>query len=309
MANHFPKICGQHALKRKLSFGLDAFFAGEILPSYLFSGAKGGGKNAMAIALAKAIHGWDKEYRCFEINCAKFSKAADFFNSEDFLNKILGKPCVIYLDEAHNLPKDMMNIFLTLFSTDGGEERVIPYNDLVINLRKQIFLFGTSEPDKLFAPLKDRLKTAVLAPCKAEEIQEIVAQRFPEIKYEEGLLSEIASHTRGTPRSAVEMAKDIRSYCTIKKIIHFSAKDWKKFCTINDAKIHGLDNVELDILKTLVERGPCSLNELRAITGLSRTALINNHEIKLLQNNLMRVDGKRQVTNFGRKIVDKFKLI
>lgn len=87
------------------------------------------------------------------------------------------------------------------------------------------------------------------------------------------------------------------------------AADWKTLLKMDDIKIHGLDMVEINILKILAERGPCSLNELRAVTGLSRMALVNNHEINLLKTNFMKINQKREITTFGRKILENFKSI
>lgn len=307
MNDPFPSILGQKKLKSRLSFGLQSYISGGILPFYLFNGGKGAGKNLAAKALGKAIHKHDNGFKWCEINCAKFKKASDFFDSDEFQNNILRSKVVCFFDESHNLPRDLMNIFLTIFSTDNGAIVTSPYGGYELNLREQIFLFGTSEPDKMFAPLLDRLKDASIAPCSREEIQMIIRERFSDIQYEDGLLEEIAAHTRMTPRSAVDMAKDVDRYCKIKGTKTFSRNDWIALAEVTDTQIHGIDSVEMNILRILKSHGPCSLNELRAKTGISRTAISGKHEVNLLKNNLMRIDGKRQITAYGIKVIDAVK--
>lgn len=301
----FPKILGQEDLKKQLSFGVECFKAGHVLPNYLFIGGKGSGKSLAAKSLGQAIHKADKEYKWCELNCATFKKANDFFGSQTFAEQISGKRVVIFCDESHNLPSDMQNIFLTLFQTDGPVERTIEINGqpLTINLRENIFIFGTSEPDKMFAPLKDRFERATLAPCTHEEIQKIISARHA-ITYEKGLLDTIASFTRGTPRSAVQLADKVQKFLSISSKTHLTEKDWRAFREMTNTRLYGIDKVEIQILETLANRGPCSLNELRAVTNISRQALINDHEIPLTNRNLMRVDGKRQITINGRKFLD-----
>lgn len=309
MSDNFPEILGQKSLKAKLDFGLQTFAAKEVLPFYLFAGAKGLGKSMVAKAFGRAIYKKDKEYKWIEINCAKFKKAADLFDSPEFQNEIVGQKRVVFADETHNLPFDIVNSFLTIFATDGGPQRTIPHNGLTIDLRDQIFLFGTSEPDKIFAPLRDRFEVVTIAKYSNADLKNILINRFPDITINSDLAEEIVIHTKGTPRSVVEMAKKVNRYCSIKKTKEFSAADWKALLKMDDIKIHGLDSVELNILKILAERGPCSLNELRAVTGLSRMALINNHEINLLKTNFMKINQKREITTFGRKILENFKSI
>lgn len=305
MTNHFPKILGQDDLKKQLSFGVECFKAGHLLPTYLFVGGKGSGKSLAAKSLGSAINKIDNEYKWCELNCAIFKKASDFFASAVFLEQILDKKVAVFMDEAHNLPKDMQNIFLTLFQTDGGEKRTIELNGapLTINLRENIFIFGTSEPDAVFAPLKDRFERAALAPCTHAEIQKIIAAKHP-VTFDKGLLDSIASYTRGTPRSAVQMADKIFKFLSISKKNHLTEKDWQAFCKMTNSRIYGLDKIELQILEILASRGPCSLNELRAATNISRQALINEHEIPLTNRNLMRVNVKREITNNGRKVLE-----
>lgn len=304
----FPKILGQKDLKQQLSFGVECFKAGHPLPNYLFIGGKGSGKSLAAKSLGAAISKIDKEYKWCELNCAIFKKASDFFGSQVFAEQISGKRVILFCDESHNLPSDLQNIFLTLFQTDGPVERQIEVGGqtLTINLRENIFIFGTSEPDKMFPPLKDRFERAALAPCTHEEIQEIISARH-KISYDEGLLNTIASFSRGTPRSAVQLADKINRFLSIGGKTHLTESDWQTFCKMTNTRLYGLDKVEIQILETLANRGPCSLNELRAVTNISRQALINDHEIPLTNRNLMRVDGKRQITNNGRKFLESIK--
>ena len=62
---YFPDLIGQHAVKKKLSFYLEAFAKTKVCPFLLLLGAKGLGKTEFAKAFAKNLYNDDGDRRTF----------------------------------------------------------------------------------------------------------------------------------------------------------------------------------------------------------------------------------------------------
>ena len=61
---------------------------------------------------------------------------------------------------------------------------------------------------------------------------------------------------------------------------------------------------EKQILEVLNNCGSCTLTGLSAKLGLSKTAVQRDHELYLLNKNLIEIDGKRQITTEGMKVCE-----
>jgi Holliday junction resolvasome RuvABC ATP-dependent DNA helicase subunit len=131
----------------------------------------------------------------------------------------------------------------------------------------------------------------------------VVILQNKKIKVAPEILPDISSHLRGNPRSAVKLSGAIEKYCLINNSETFGEKEWAAFKKIEGLYPHGLDSVEVQVLKILKERGECSLNDLRAVTGLSKSALMNNHEVFLMHKGFLCVRGKRQITRKGQEVL------
>ena len=69
--NYFPDLIGQNAVKKKLSFYLDAFDKTGTCPFLNLVGAKGLGKTEFAKAFAKNLYNDEGDRRAFlELNCS-----------------------------------------------------------------------------------------------------------------------------------------------------------------------------------------------------------------------------------------------
>ena len=84
------------------------------------------------------------------------------------------------------------------------------------NFKKQTFIFATTESDKIFPPLKDRLTTIDFEPYQSDELAEIVKLCSPNIIFEDDALEAVASTIRNNARSAVKRVKEINLYCGAK---------------------------------------------------------------------------------------------
>jgi Holliday junction resolvasome RuvABC ATP-dependent DNA helicase subunit len=272
------------------------------------SGAKGLGKTEFAKEYAQNLQNKDGTKRPFlEINCSTIKNANAFFE-QIFLPIVMHNEITILLDEAHMLPKDLVNAFLTVFNTEKGTFKEYHHAEQIFafDFAKQNFIFATTELDKLFAPFKDRLTIVDFKPYTQQEMADIIDLVCGEIEFDDGLRLEIADTTRGNARSAVKRCKEIVLYCESNNKKDFTSKDWKKMSYTLGIKPLGLSNIEVEILKILKERGNCSLQMLSAVTGMSRTAIQKEAELYLLKRGLMKIDGQREISGKGMNVLEKF---
>ena len=304
----FETLVGQKSLKKKLQFYKESCDVTQKMPFLFFVGAKGLGKTEFAKQLAKEIKNTAGSRRPFlEINCSTLKRVDDFFE-QIFLPLIYGNEVTVLFDEAHELPKGLTNAFLTIFNTEKDHIKDFNYNDQVFtfDFKRQCFFFATTESDKVFPPLRDRLVTVDFEPYTQHELGEIVKLNCPDIDFEPEALYQIAKICRGNARSVVQHSTNhILPYCKKESRQYFDSKDFDKL--IDDVGINplGLTNIEKEILKILKHRGSCSLNMLSAKTGMSRTALQRDHELYLIKKNLMDIDGQRKITEEGSKLIAK----
>lgn len=301
---YFPDLVGQNAVKKKLSFYLDAFHKTSQSPFLLMAGAKGLGKTEFAKAFAKNLHNQNGDKRAFlEINCSTIKNNEQFFE-QIFLPIIADNEVTILFDECHELPQDLTMAFLTIFNTEANNRKNFEWNGMnfEFNFKQQTFIFATTETDRIFPPLKDRLTIVDFEPYNTEELSEIVKICSPDIVFENGCLEKVASTIRGNARSAVKRSKEIILYCGAKESNHFTEEDFESLSDTIGILPFGITNTERQVLEVLNQCGSATLTGLSAKLGLSATAVRRDHELYLLNKNLIEIDGKRKITNHGRKL-------
>lgn len=301
----FDGLIGQDNVKKKLSFYLKAFNKTSICPFLNFVGAKGLGKTEFAKAFARNLTNENGAKRPFiEINCSTIKNNEAFFE-QIFLPVIANNEVTVLLDEAHALPKDLTNAFLTIFNTESNHIKEFNWEEQVFtfDFKKQTFLFATTESDKLFPPLKDRLTTIDFEPYKYSELGKILHSKIPDVKFEDGALEKLSKTTRGNARNAVMRAKEVMLFCEAENTPEFTEESYEKFCETLGILPHGITCTEKQLLEILQERGSCTLAMLSASTGLSPSSIRADHELYLLRKNFMQIDGKRKITSDGRKLL------
>ena len=291
----FESLIGQSHIKKQLSFYLEAYKATKITPFLMFNGAKGLGKTEFSKAFAKELN-----KPLLEINCSTIKNSEQFFE-QIFMPIIMDSEVTVLFDEAHALPKELVMSFLTIFNVEGVSKKHFQWreNNFEFNFEKQSFIFATTEPDKLFAPFKDRLTIIDFKPYQSSELGEILTKRLDWVTFKDDVIKDISLTLRGNARSAVKRAKEIEMYCESNNVAVFGRKDWDKLRDVLDIKAYGLTNTEVQILNTLRSRGDCSLAMLSASTGLSRTSIQRDAEINLLRLGFLKIDGTRKITDTG----------
>lgn len=297
---YFPDLIGQNAVKRKLSFYIDAFNKTGVCPFLLLTGAKGLGKTEFAKGFGKNLINQDGTKRNFlEINCSTIKNNEQFFE-QIFLPLISDNEITILFDECHALPKDLTMAFLTIFNTETRTRKTFEWNEMSFefDFKKQTFIFATTESDQIFPPLKDRLTNVDFEPYSREELGEILRVCAPETHIQDDCLEEVSKSVRNNARNAVMRAKEISLYCGAKRNFIFSLKDFKDLCKQVSILPLGLTYTEKQILEAL-KGGSATLTGLAAKLGLSKTSIQKDHELYLLNKNLIEIDGKRKITSKG----------
>lgn len=301
----FANLIGQTAIKSLLQFHLETHEAGKPLPHLLFTGAFGNGKTAFIRNFAKEITQSGTVGKYIEINSASV-KSVQWFIDNVYMPHILDREnvCILF-DEAHELPRSVQTWFLTLLNTEKSPVRRVNHDgtDYEFDFCKLSMNFATTDSNKLFKPLKSRMETIAIAPYTKSELMDIIQLNVPEISFEDNILEEIVDSIKPSPRAAEQMARKVENWCAIKKRNCFDSADFANLSNVADIKIHGLDNLEIGILKLLDERGPMTLTEISACMTVPATALRQDHEHHLLKKGLLRLDGKRHITNKGKEVL------
>jgi len=306
MNDYFSHLIGQDNVKKKLNFYLKAYQATSVCPFLNLVGAKGLGKTLFAKEFAKNLKNKDGSKRPFlELNCSTIKNNAQFFE-QIFIPLIMNNEITILFDEAHALPKDLTMAFLTIFNTEKTNTKEFVYDEQTFefDFAKQTFIFATTESDKLFPPLKDRLSTVDFEPYNTSNLGEIIKLNCDGINFSDEALQKLSLTVRGNARNAVMRSKEIVLYCESENQNTFEVSDHLKLTDLLGILPHGITCTEKQILEILAERGSCKLQTLSAITGLSPTSLRRDHEVYLLRKNFMQIDGERKITNFGKSLIE-----
>ena len=191
--------------------------------------------------------------------------------------------------------------FLTIFNTETASKKNFEWNEMSFefNFKKQTFIFATTESDKIFPPLKDRLTNVDFEPYSEKELGQILKLCASNASIPDDCLEEVSHSVRNNARNAVMRAKEISLYCGAKDNYFFSLKDFKNLCKSVSILPLGLTYTEKQILETLHQHGSTTLTGLSAKLGLSKTCIQKDHELYLLNKNLIEIDGRRKITSKG----------
>lgn len=305
MKDPFAHLVGQENVKKKLNFYLKAFNKTSLSPFLGFFGAKGLGKTEFANAYARNLTNQDGTKRTLlELNSSTIKNNDNFFE-QIFIPVILDNEITVLFDEAHELPNDLTMALLSILDTRTTHVRNFTWKETryPFNFKQQTFLFATTESDKLFPPLKDRLTSVDFDSYSSKELGEIISRVIECDSIDKDVIKQLSSVVRGNARNAMMRAKDINLYLASENVSHFTMKHYENFCNILGVLPFGITCTEKQILEVLEDKGACTLSMLAAKTGLSNTSLRSDHEKYLLKQNLMEIDVKRKITPLGRKLV------
>jgi Holliday junction resolvasome RuvABC ATP-dependent DNA helicase subunit len=209
--------------------------------------------------------------------------------------------CTVLFDEASELPKDVTMALLTILNPNKDNRTSFSFEDYTVDFdfTRQSFMFATTEAQSIFHALMDRTERIDLEEYSYNELGKIVGLNLEDVKFEDGLLDEIATVLRGNARQAQKMANNIKSYCAARRLDEFTTKNWNELKHALGILPQGLSRIELQVLRILAASKECSLTNLAAKTGLTPECLRRDFEMYLQKHSLM------EITTTGRSITPK----
>ena len=262
--NAYNKIVGQETAKKKLRrVTIDAYLkidhnCGDC--NFLVTGPSSVGKTTIVRAFADSVR-----LPFIEVSPRALETIDDLLG---FITHVLGNrkpplnlvptiranfyelpPCIIFIDEAHALRKNLQNELLKAverhdrsFITEAGE---------TISTKNVCWFFATTEVGDLFGPLLNRFTEINLKPYTKHEVAKIVQMNFPDLTEE---ICKTVAHfeskvTRRALAFATELMRELqqRPEIPLQKLAAELAEE-------NDVDQHGMEKRHLHILKLVSVR-------------------------------------------------------
>lgn len=304
----FDECIGQDSVKRTLSLYIDAYKETNRLPFINLTTQKGGGKSFFARKFREGLRRKDGSTPpILEVNGQTIKNIDAFF--EQVYPVWVSNNAFLFIDEGHNIPKPLQQIFLSVFDVKKNPHRQVEYEGVPyeFDFSKISFCMATTDQQKLAEPLRDRLRDICFEEYQSDELYEIFENNLEyyldiDIPAKERIISVF----RGNPRDSVVKAHDLSTFCSAKKIKKITSVIFDEFCKIMGINPFGLNHSEMGIIKALALRGRMSLTNIASVTGFERSAIQRDYEQMLVKKNLMKIDGKRELTaegvNFVREV-------
>lgn len=314
----FKNIVGQEKPKKEISFYLDSYMRTRMVPNMMIVAPKGQGKTTIAREMAKGLIQFDEEGKVMEVpskldatvmkpkrkpfvevNCSTLKSVKQFINGL-VIPYVQDKDVTLLFDEASEIPRDVTMALLTILNPNPENRTTFALDEYVcdFDFRRQTFIFATSEIQKVFHALADRLERITLDEYTLDHLAQIVQKGIPDVECKDNVLVDVATVLRGNARAAQKMASKIAAY--LKGATKFTRKGWDDLRSILSIYPLGLNSIEIQILRFLAENGDgTSLTGLSAKTGMSRESLQKDSELYLQKHNLM------EITTTGRQITAK----
>lgn len=297
------EFIGQDQLKSNLAIFLKAAQQrGEPLDHLLLYGPPGLGKTTLAniVANEMGVHMHTTSGPAVE-------RAGDLVgiltNLED--------RAVLFIDEIHRLSRPVEE-YLYPAMEDFKIDIMLGKGPAATSVRMDTPRFtvigATTRQGLLTGPLRDRF--GIIAHFQYYDqsaLFEIVTRSAAILGYpiERSGAEEIALRSRGTPRIANRLLRRVRDFAQVEEMSAIDRKITEKACIALDVDDRGLDRIDRQLLRTMIERyrgGPVGLDTLAASTGEDSGTIEDVYEPFLLQAGfLARTPRGRVVTDLAYK--------
>ncbi len=265
----FSEFTGQVKVRERLELMVEAAKKrGDVLEHILLSGPSGLGKTTLAYIIANAMSVNIKNTSGPVIERA--GELAGLLTS-------LEKGDVLFIDEIHRL---------------------------------QPLVGATTRAGMVSAPLRSRFgMTARLDYYNAEEMQKIIVRsaRLLGVDIDPAGAAEIATRTRGTPRTANNLLRWVRDYVQVKADGKITAELADRALTMLEIDRDGFDQWDKRIIETLIHKfngGPVGLNSLAVAVGEEAGTLEEVNEPYLIMEGYIKrtPQGRVATPNAYRKL-------
>lgn len=304
--DYLSDFLGQDRVKRKLNFYIEGYQKTGYIKPLLFSAARGLGKTTLARLVAKNLQkdGAEKPKPYIEINGSSVKSVGGLIDAV-LVPYVFNQEVTILADEIHLCNPLVINWLLSVIP--GGNETITKVYHAGIEYEfdwhKLSLFIATTNPEKLFEAFKSRFDRIEIENYTEEILKKILLKNCENINFLENSEDSIVGVSRGLPRQIVNLTKDIKQYCITKNKEEFDLWDWSLLQNTLGIRSLGLQTHEVELMKYLEARGSQSLTSIAAKLGLDPTTVRRDVELFLLKNNLIHIDGKRSITQYGREIL------
>lgn len=225
-----------------MRFWIDRYVDNKMIPNLLVIAPKGQGKTTIAREAAKGLYEFGEDGKVVqvlsvkdktlkpkrkvfhEVNCSTLKNVKQFINW--FIQHVQDKYVTVLFDEASEIPRDISMALLSFLNPNPTNKNTFVSEDYVceMDFTKQTFIFATSEAQKVFHALEDRLEKVELEPYTMTQLSQIVAIGLAGVNCEGDVLMDVATVLRGNARAAQKMAGNINLYLQGRKTL--VKKDW-----------------------------------------------------------------------------------
>ncbi len=218
---------------------------------------------------------------------------------------------VLFIDEIHRMPRYIEEILYPAmedFSLDiivGSEGNS---RNIKIDLPPFTLVGATTRAGDLSSPLRDRF--GIISKLDYYSINDLctIVKRTAsvfDIEIEDDAAYEVAKRSRGTPRIANRLFKRVRDFTIVDEKEEIDLESTKKALDRLKVDNEGLDNVDIELLRTIVEKfngGPVGVESIASVIGEEVTTIEDVYEPYLLQTGLLKRTARgRVVTEKGYK--------
>ncbi len=281
---NMSEYIGQSKVKENLSVFIEAAkIRGEALDHVLLYGPPGLGKTTLAHIIANELN-----VQLRVTSGPAIERAGDL--AAILTN--LAEGDVLFIDEIHRLNHSVEEIlypamedyFLDFIIGKGPAAR-----NVRIPIPKFTLIGATTRAGMLTSPLRDRFGVLCrLEMYTPEELRTIVERSAKALgaDIEQKAAEEIASRSRGTPRIANRLLKRVRDFSAVRGRKVIDVEVTKEALDKMEIDELGLDNIDRNILHTLIDKfngGPAGLDTIAAAINEDANTIEDVYEPYLLQ--------------------------
>jgi Holliday junction DNA helicase RuvB len=295
------EFVGHEQLKEKLSVIIQAAkLRNEPLAHCLFHGPPGVGKTTLAHILSKEM-----QTNLHVTSGPAIEKAGDLAG----ILTNLQEGDVLFIDEIHALPRQIEEYLYPAiedFSLDLLLDSGPSARSVKVNLNRFTLVGATTRAGQLSAPLRSRFPYLLKIDYYTVDALEEVIKRTGKIlnlQFDSQSAKEIARRSRGTPRIANNLIRWVRDFAQIKNDAFADLITVKKALDMLAIDGKGLDEIDIKILKLIIEEyqgGPVGISAIASALGEESSTITEVYEPFLItQGFLRRTSRGREATSLA----------